>query len=468
MRVLVLFTGKGGVGKTTAAAATAALLAARVGQGAGRLHRPGALAGRRVRHRARAGPTEVEPGLGGHAGGRAAALRGRLGRPAGWLGGLLRGAGLDGLAAESSPVPPGAAEVLRAAGGARPGRARHRGTRCCVDCAPTAETLRLLALPEALAGYLERAVAGAPAGGALARPVLGRLAGEPVLPPESVLDAPGGCRRTSPRCGRADRARPVEVRLVLTPEAGRGRRGPAALTALALHGYAVDSVIANRVLPPEAGRSAWARPVRAAQRGRAGRDRRVGAGGCRCGGAPYRPPGRSGRPRCSRSARRVYGPDDPLAPGDRGRAGGAPTRDGGTSCCGCRLPFVRRSEVRLAPVRRRAGGHRRRAAAPAGRCRACCAAACGRRGGRGRRGPGPVPPRPGALAAGGGRGDRARAAPGEDGAAAGRGRPGSSAAVQDAVPERRRTRAPARPARPECAGARCAARSPCCGVTARR
>ena len=62
-----------------------------------------------------------------------------------------------------------------------------------VDCGPTAETLRLLALPEAFAGYLERLF---PTHRRVVRGLLAGLAGtgRPCEPPawDATVDALGG------------------------------------------------------------------------------------------------------------------------------------------------------------------------------------------------------------------------------------------------------------------------------------
>ena len=126
-----------------------------------------------------------------------------------------------------------------------------------------------------------------------------------------------------------------------------GGRGPRrTLTALALHGYAVDSVIANRLLPPEAGRSAWGaawREAQAAALADAGGAERAGAARRRTG--PSEPVGLAALLRSLGET--VYGTDDPLAPAPAAvGAGGDPGRG---RVRAARAAAVRaRSEVRLA------------------------------------------------------------------------------------------------------------------------
>ena len=68
---------------------------------------------------------------------------------------MLAGAGVDELDAEELTVLPGVEELLALA---EVRRLASNGPWevVVVDCGPTAETLRLLSLPEAFAGYLER------------------------------------------------------------------------------------------------------------------------------------------------------------------------------------------------------------------------------------------------------------------------------------------------------------------------
>ena len=140
-----------------------------------------------------------------------------------------------------------------------------------VDCAPTAETLRLLALPEALGWYMDRVFPVERRIVAALRPVLARAAGVPM---------PQGRRLRRGRAAAADlrevqellTAADATVRLVLTPEAVVVAEARRTLTSLSLFGYRVDGVVANRVFPSggaDAWRAGWvAAQARAARRGR--------------------------------------------------------------------------------------------------------------------------------------------------------------------------------------------------------
>ncbi|WP_346009900.1 ArsA family ATPase, partial [Pseudonocardia sp. SID8383] len=154
MRV-VLFTGKGGVGKTTLAAATAAHVA---GTGRSALvvsTDPAHSLGDALDAELGAEPAEVTENLwGAHIEARHL-LEGAWGDLQGHLRTMLAGAGVDELVADELTVLPGVEDLLALVEVQRYADS-GRFDVVVVDCGPTAETLRLLTLPEALSGYLER------------------------------------------------------------------------------------------------------------------------------------------------------------------------------------------------------------------------------------------------------------------------------------------------------------------------
>ena len=100
---------------------------------------------------------------------------------------VLDASGVDPVAAEELTVIPGAEEVL-ALLELRLHAASGEWDVIVVDCAPTAETLRLLALPEALGWYMQRVLPVERRVVKALRPVLTRAAGVP-MPGDSVFDA---------------------------------------------------------------------------------------------------------------------------------------------------------------------------------------------------------------------------------------------------------------------------------------
>ena len=238
----LLFTGKGGVGKTTVAAATAVLSARRglktLVLSTDAAHSLGDALGVPLGCE----PGEIEPGLFGMQVDPRARLEQHWRQLQDQLVAVLDELGMDAAAAEEMTVLPAAEEVLALLELRDQVRA-DRWDLVVVDCAPTAETLRLLALPEALTLYLSRAM---PVGRRVARAVRTGLGGhraDPVLGALQQLAAELADVRavlTDPGTG---------VRLVLTPEAVVLAEARRTLTALALYGYPVDAAVLNRLVP---------------------------------------------------------------------------------------------------------------------------------------------------------------------------------------------------------------------------
>jgi arsenite-transporting ATPase len=134
-----------------------------------------------------------------------------------------------------------------------------------VDCAPTAESIRLLSLPDLLGWYMDRLFPASRRLTRLVRPVLARVSDLPVASGE-VFDAAERFHHHLEEVRRLlTDAERTSVRLVLTPERMSVAEARRTHTYLALFGYHVDAVVVNRVLPAE-GRGAFLRSMRAAQR----------------------------------------------------------------------------------------------------------------------------------------------------------------------------------------------------------
>jgi arsenite-transporting ATPase len=260
---IVLFTGKGGVGKTTTASATALRLADR---GVKTL-----LLSTDIAHSLADAldveltdePVEVAPSL------WAVQIdtQGRF--EAAWrdvqsfLIDMLARGGVDPITADELTVLPGVDEVL-ALLAVRELALTGNWDALVVDCAPTAETLRLLALPEALTWYLERVF---PVHRRIAkgmRPIATLLGRGEALPPDTLFEA---LLRLNDELASVRQLlgdpKVTSVRLVLTPESVVTAEARRTFTALALYGYSVDLVVANRVFP--AGDDEWRQGWAAAQ-----------------------------------------------------------------------------------------------------------------------------------------------------------------------------------------------------------
>jgi arsenite-transporting ATPase len=257
VRVL-LHTGKGGVGKTSVAVATA-LGAAAHGHRVFLLstdsaHSLGDSLGRPVG----ALPVEVAPGVTAQEVSAQAELERSWSAIQEWLRALLLEQG-DELAAEELLVLPGLEELvsLRAVGAVE---AAGGHDVCVVDCAPTGATLRLLRLPDVLRTVMDHFWTWKRRTARALRPVAERLGFGRFVAPEAVFDAFERlfAEVEAVRQILLDESR-TSARLVLNPARVVVDETRRSFAYLCLYGVATDAVIVNRILPLEAGQGYFAR-----------------------------------------------------------------------------------------------------------------------------------------------------------------------------------------------------------------
>ncbi|MGH9086355.1 MAG: ArsA family ATPase [Acidimicrobiales bacterium] len=248
MTRILLFTGKGGVGKTTAAAATA-LRCADAGL------RTIVMSTDPAHSLADAfdvdlGPlaSPVTPMLWGQQLDAQERMEESWHDIQGWLREVFAWAGVDGLEAEELSVVPGLDEVFALAD-IKQFADSGEWDVIVVDCAPTAETIRFLSLPDVLARYMERLFPVGRRVNKVVAPVLSRVTNLPVAG-DDVFAA------TSRFYDRLDGVRELlmdpertSVRLVVNPERMVIAEARRTYTYLSLFGYRVDAVVANRLLP---------------------------------------------------------------------------------------------------------------------------------------------------------------------------------------------------------------------------
>jgi arsenite-transporting ATPase len=213
-----------------------------------------------------------------------------------------------------------------------------------VDCAPTAETIRLLALPEALGWYMDRVLPVERRVVKALRPVLSRAAGVP-MPRDSVFAAIERLHGELSDVRTLLTGRDASLRLVLTPESVVVAEARRLLTSLSLFGYRVDGVVANKVFPA-AGADPWRREWVSSQSAILAEVEESFAPLAICRGAyGAREPVGLGELRAFAAA--LYGDADPLE-----RAPMAPpvqiARRGATTQVRVLLPFADRGSVSLA------------------------------------------------------------------------------------------------------------------------
>ena len=248
MTRVLLFTGKGGVGKTTTAAATA-LRCADAGL------RTVVLSTDPAHSLADAFdvplgplPVTVTEGLWGQQLDAQERMEEGWHEIQGYLREVFSWAGVDGLEADELSVIPGLDEIF-ALSDIKAYVESGDWDVVVVDCAPTAETIRFLSLPDILARYMERLFPVGRRVNKVLAPVLSRVTSLPVAN-DGVFAA------TNAFYERLDGVREIlidptrtSVRLVVNPEAIVIAEARRTYTYLSLFGYRVDAVIANRLLP---------------------------------------------------------------------------------------------------------------------------------------------------------------------------------------------------------------------------
>jgi arsenite-transporting ATPase len=251
MRIL-LFTGKGGVGKTTVAAATAVRAAEAGLRTIVCSTDPAHSLADAFDAQLGDGPTAVEGFGAGRLDGQQLDARARLeeswGEVRQYVTTVLDWAGADAVEAEELAVVPGLDEVFALAD-IRAHAESGNYDLIVVDCAPTAETIRLLSLPDVLGWYMDRIFPAQRNVTRAIRPLLSRLMSVPI----AGDDVFAAVRRFY---DRLDGVRDLLVdgsitsaRLVVNPERMVVAEARRTFTYLSLFGYHVDAVIANRFLP---------------------------------------------------------------------------------------------------------------------------------------------------------------------------------------------------------------------------
>lgn len=245
---IVLVTGKGGVGKTTVAAATAIAAADRGMRTLVSSTDPAHSLADALSLPLGDEPAEISPNLWGQQIDTQEQLEHHWGTIRDQLMSVFDWGGVSGIEAEEFLVFPGMDELFALLDVNKRARSGDFDA-IVVDCAPTAETLRLLSLPEVLSWYFERILPAERRLMKAARPLLTRMTDLPV-PDDSVFRAALGVFEGIEQV-KALLADPkvTSARLVVNPEKMVIDEARRTYTYLGLFGYGVDGVVVNRVLP---------------------------------------------------------------------------------------------------------------------------------------------------------------------------------------------------------------------------
>jgi arsenite-transporting ATPase len=244
----ILFTGKGGVGKTTLAAATA-LLCARRGYktlviSTDAAHSLSDSFGVQLESTAK----PIVPNLFGQEISALEEIERKWGEIKTYLTALFASQGVDSIEAEELSIFPGMEELFSLME-----IREHSHTSdyevIIVDCAPTADTLRLLSAPEVTSWYLKHIFPIQRTAAKAVRPMANRILPFP-FPGDSVFEA---VKKLTTQLAEMkailEDNQKTSIRLVVNPEKMVIQESQRAYTFFSLFGYSVDLIIVNRIIP---------------------------------------------------------------------------------------------------------------------------------------------------------------------------------------------------------------------------
>jgi arsenite-transporting ATPase len=247
----ILYTGKGGVGKTSVAAATA-LKAASSGRKVLVMSTdPAHSLSDAFDVEVGPDPKEMASGLWAQEMDYTAMLEENWAEIRDYMITLFEWQGADTLAAEELAMLPGMDELF----GLLMVRRHHRDglyDALIVDAAPTGETLKLLSLPDQISWYVEKIFPIQRQAAKFVRPLARRARSLPPLPEDNVFAAGQRFYEAVVGVGEimTDREN-ASVRLVANAEKMVIAEARRAYTYLNLYDYGVDAVVVNRLLPDE-------------------------------------------------------------------------------------------------------------------------------------------------------------------------------------------------------------------------
>jgi arsenite-transporting ATPase len=251
MRIIV-YTGKGGVGKTSVAAATGVLLAAHGCRTLVLSTDAAHSLSDSFDHPLGPDPVPVADNLWGQEIDSLREAERNWGAVQRWLSRVLHWAQVADISSDEVLVFPGFEELFSLLQILQHARSAHFDA-LIVDCAPTGETLRLLSYPNVIRWWLNRVFPFQRRVVKVVRPVAWVTSGLEV-PSEDVLNSIDHLFREVEEMNRLllDPGL-ASVRLVLNPEKMVLAESRRSFTYLNLFGFNTDAVIVNRVLPEGAG-----------------------------------------------------------------------------------------------------------------------------------------------------------------------------------------------------------------------
>ena len=247
----ILYTGKGGVGKTSVAAATARRCAAAGLRTVVLSTDPAHSLADSLEAELGSEPTQVADNLFGQEVQAQEEMERHWESVSDWLGRLLSDHGADAITAEELTVPPGMDELFSLLQIKRH-HVEEEFDCVVVDCAPTGETLRLLSFPDVCTWWLEKVFPWRGKLMSAAAPIARSVLDIPMPGPAVFEDVERLVRNLVDMNAILRDGSRTSVRLVMNPDRMVVRESMRTFTYLNLYGYLTDAVVVNKVLPEEA------------------------------------------------------------------------------------------------------------------------------------------------------------------------------------------------------------------------
>jgi arsenite-transporting ATPase len=247
---LILFTGKGGVGKTTLSAATA-LLSAKKG------HKTLVISTDAAHSLSDSfevplanTPIRIAPNLFGREVNALEEIEKKWGDIKAYLTEFFASQGINSVEAEELSVFPGMEELFSLME-IRNYRKTNEYDVIIVDCAPTGDTLRLLSAPEITSWYLKHIFPIQRTAAKAVRPVASRILPFP-FPEDKIFEA---MKKLTLQLAEMkeilEDVKRTSIRLIINPEKMVIKEAQRAYTFFNLFGFSVDLIIVNRMIPQQ-------------------------------------------------------------------------------------------------------------------------------------------------------------------------------------------------------------------------
>ena len=254
MAKILLFTGKGGVGKTVMAASTALSLAKQEKRTIVLSTDPAHSLGDALEMNLGPEPREVRPYLWAQESDVLYNIEKHWGRVRKWLRAILTWRGVDELTAEEIAVFPGMDELasLIWISYYQEGTEEYgQYDAIIMDCAPSAESLRFLTFPEISKWWIKKILPIEKKLFPVVSPIVRRITDIPIPEKEIFEDIEDLSSQLEKISSLLTNPEITRIRLVVNPENMVIKEAQRLYTYLSLYNYPIDLVICNRVIPED-------------------------------------------------------------------------------------------------------------------------------------------------------------------------------------------------------------------------